>query len=108
MSYINVILVKINIITSSIPVRILTRTVSHIVFCPKKCILIYPLLTHFELSEDIDYYSPVEHGLAVDRCDEVCNLLESQRGYLLHYLGRALQRVVFEDHNLSLVHMKIQ
>lgn len=49
-------------------------------------------LTYFELSEDVDDDPAVEHWLAVDRCDEVRNLLKGQRRDLLHYLHSALIR----------------
>ena len=48
------------------------------------------VIVGLELPEDVDEDAAVLHGLAVDRRDEVGDLLERQRRELLHYLGRAL------------------
>ena len=56
------------------------------------------MTSHLELSEDVDEDSAVEGGLAVDRGDEVGDLLEGQRVDLLHDLHRALHLLPLEAH----------
>jgi hypothetical protein len=55
-----------------------------------------------KLSEDVDEYSSVECGLAVDGRDEVGNLLKGQRRDLLHDLGRSLHLLTLERHQRML------
>ncbi len=55
-------------------------------------------LTNLELPEYVDEYAAVEGGLAVDGGDLAGDLLEGERGHLLHDLGGALHLLTLERH----------
>jgi len=56
------------------------------------------VVVSLELTQDVDEYSAVESGLAVDGGDDVGDLLEGQRTDLLHDLASTLHLLTLERH----------